>query len=123
MIEIRITPNSPEELAKVIALLNEMNGTLAETKKAKKKTAAEALVPSEPLPEITIEQIEAAPAIELAAELPEVTLEQVRARLAQLSQDGKAPQVKEILAGYGATKLTEVPADKYGELLAATEAL
>lgn len=53
----------------------------------------------------------------------EITLEQVRAKLAALSQAGKAPEVKKLIASTGATKLTDVPAEKYGELLAAAEEL
>lgn len=113
MIEIRITPNSPEMMAKVIALLSDINGvvTMAAPKAAPK--AAPAVVE-----EITIAAVQ-----EPAAELPEVTLEQVRAKLADLSQAGKGPAVKDILKNFGATKLTEVSSDKYGELLAAAEAL
>lgn len=113
MIEIKITPDSPEMMAKVIALLAELGG-IAPGKSAKKKPV------EAPLPEIVIP---AEPAVEPAAVLPDVSLEQVRASLAALSQSGKAGAVKELLSNYGASKLTEVPADKYGELLAAAEAL
>lgn len=50
-----------------------------------------------------------------------VTLEQVRAKLASLSQAGKAADVKKLIADFGAAKLTDIPADKYGELMAAAE--
>ena len=56
-------------------------------------------------------------------EAPKVTLEQVRAKLAVLSQNGKQAEVKELLKKFGAKKLTDVPAEKYGELLTATEEL
>lgn len=49
------------------------------------------------------------------AKLP--TLEDVRAKLAALSQDGKQVQVKELITGFGANKLSDIPADKYPELL------
>lgn len=127
MIEIKITPNSPEMMAKVIALLTDLNGavTIADTEqksapksaKAAQKSAPKSVEPpaETPLPEIVIS--------EPAAELPEVTLEQVRAALAALSALGKTALVKELLANYGASKLTDIPADKYGELLAAAEGL
>jgi hypothetical protein len=54
---------------------------------------------------------------------PSTTLEEVRAKLAQLSQSGKQAEVKNLIAAMGATKLTEVSADKYAELLAQAEAL
>ncbi len=126
MIEIRITPNSPEELAKVVALLNEMNGTLADTtaqKSAHKNAKEEQFSAHKSADAVLLEDAPQADAVEPAAELPEVTLEMVRARLADLSQQGKTGEVKDLLANFGATKLTSVPADKYGELLAAAEGL
>src|SRR5690606_32676479 len=47
----------------------------------------------------------------------DVTLEQVRAKLAELTRNGKREQVKELLNEFGANKLSEVPADKYAELM------
>lgn len=52
---------------------------------------------------------------------PEVKLETVRAKLASLSQSGKQAQVKELITSFGAKKLTDVPADKYADLLEAAE--
>lgn len=49
------------------------------------------------------------------AKLP--TLEDVRAKLAALSQDGKQMQVKELITGFGAKKLSDIPVEKYPELL------
>lgn len=49
------------------------------------------------------------------AKLP--TLEDVRAKLAALSQDGKQVQVKELITGFGAKKLSDIPAEKYPEIL------
>lgn len=57
------------------------------------------------------------------AENATVTLEQVRAKLAALTQSGKQPQVKELLAKFGAKRLTEVPTEKYAELLKEAEAI
>lgn len=47
----------------------------------------------------------------------DVTLEQVRAKLAELTRNGKREQVKALLNEFGANKLSEVPADKYAELM------
>ena len=52
---------------------------------------------------------------------PVITLEQVRAKLAAISQSGKQAQVKQLLNSFGATKLTEVPAKQYANLLAGAE--
>jgi len=48
---------------------------------------------------------------------PKVTLEQVRAKLAELTRNGKREQVKALLNEFGANKLSEVPAEKYAELM------
>lgn len=55
------------------------------------------------------------------AKLP--TLEDVRAKLAALSQAGKQVQVKELITGFGAKKLSDIPAEKYPELLEKAEKL
>ncbi len=52
-----------------------------------------------------------------------ITLEDVRAKLAALSQDGKQAEVKELITEFGAKKLSDVPAEKYSELLAKAEVL
>lgn len=53
----------------------------------------------------------------------DVTLEQVRAKLAELTRNGKREQVKALLNEFGANKLSEVPADKYAELMAKAEGI
>lgn len=57
------------------------------------------------------------------SEETKVTLEQVRAKLAQLSQDGKQAQVKALIKKFGAKKLTDIPAEKYSELMQEAEVL
>lgn len=52
-----------------------------------------------------------------------ISMEMVRAKLAEISQAGKSAQVRELIAGLGVTKLTDVPADKYTELLQKAAAL
>jgi hypothetical protein len=50
-------------------------------------------------------------------------LEEVRAKLAALSQDGKQAQVKALITEFGAKKLSDIPAEKYEELLKKAEEL
>jgi hypothetical protein len=58
------------------------------------------------------------PAEEAPAPEPEaITLEQLRAKMAAKSQAGKGPECKALLATFGASNLTSVPAEKYGELM------
>jgi len=54
---------------------------------------------------------------------PVVTLVQVRARLSELSSEGKKEAIKKLMADFGVSKLTEVPEEKYGELMSAAEEL
>ena len=150
MIEIRIVPSSPEELARVVELLKSFGGTLGE---------APAAAPLPPLPEpsgetlvfrryepqlSTIAKAELDAAYPIApapaqdeptapapapAEppappaAPEVTLEQVRAQLAALAAAGKKAEVRDLLAQVGAERLTEVSPKLYGFLLEKAQAL
>lgn len=56
-------------------------------------------------------------------EEPKITLEDVRARLAQLSRDGKTAQVKVLIQKYDANKLSEVNPDDYEALLLDAEVI
>lgn len=46
------------------------------------------------------------------------TLEEVRAKLAGLQKAGKRAEVKALLSSFGASKLSEVPAASYADLMA-----
>lgn len=50
-------------------------------------------------------------------EEPGYTLVQVREKLAELQKSGKRAQVQELIVGFGVKKLTEIPEDKYSELM------
>lgn len=52
-----------------------------------------------------------------------ITIEHVRAVLAEKSQSGKQPQVKELITKFGAKKLTDIDTAKYPELLEEAEEL
>ncbi|WP_312340206.1 hypothetical protein [Anaerospora hongkongensis] len=54
---------------------------------------------------------------------PVVTLEAVREKLTAISRAGKKTEVKELITSFGAEKLTDIPEDKYAEVLEAAEAL
>ena len=55
--------------------------------------------------------------------VPTYTLEQVRAKLAALSQAGKQAQVKKIITDYDVKKLTDIPAEKYAEIMKTAETI
>lgn len=51
------------------------------------------------------------------------TLEQVRAKLAALTQSGRQSEAKALIAKYGAKKLSEIPRERYPELLKDAEGI
>ncbi|MBU3145624.1 rRNA biogenesis protein rrp5 [Clostridium sp. CF012] len=57
------------------------------------------------------------------SEVKEITLQEVRGTLARLSKNGKQEEVKALIKSFGATKLTEIPKEKYGELLKGTNSI
>ena len=73
---------------------------------------------AEPVPEAKEEKKPAK-----KAKAKEVMLAEVRAVLAEKSRQGHTAEVKELLAKYGADKLSEVDASKYAELKAEAEGL
>jgi hypothetical protein len=105
------------EAPEIVEAINRLSQSMATTPKAK-RVKAEAPAPAPA----------AAPAAAPEAETPTpeaapVTLVQVRARLAELSSEGKKEAIKKLMADFGVSKLTEVPEEKYGELMSAAEAL
>ena len=54
---------------------------------------------------------------------PVIKLEDVRHLLATLSQSGKQKEVKALIQKFGAKKLTDIPEEKYPELLEEAEAI
>jgi hypothetical protein len=87
-------------------------------KKADKPTKEAKVAPAAEEKETT-EQATTKQPDNMSAEVeePSFTLEEVRAKLAALSQAGKQAQVKALIAKFGASKLTDVPKDKYAELM------
>ena len=52
-----------------------------------------------------------------------ITLEVVRAKLAALSQGGKQAEVKDLINSFGVSKLTDIPEERFPEVLEKAEAL
>ena len=75
----------------------------------------ESETPTEPAPS------EPAPAPD--TDVKPITLEAVREKLAELSANGKKEDIKKLLSDFGVAKLTDVEPAKFGELMAAAEAL
>lgn len=55
------------------------------------------------------------------ASIKNITLEDVREKLVFLSQKGKQKEVKELITNFGAEKLSDIPAEKYLEVLKKAE--
>lgn len=112
MIQITFTPETPQQVA---ALTQAMMAYIS--------TPAEAPAP-EPVTKKRKPAVETPAAEAPAAEAPAaVTLEQVRAKLTELSQGGKKDDIKVLIAKFGGTKLTDLKAEQYADVLAAAEAL
>jgi hypothetical protein len=144
MIQITFTPETPEQAAVVAEAIGKylgtvpVGGTVAEVeepaavspKPKARKAAAPAPVSASAAgePEVPNETAAApsepeVPAASTASSPVAVTLEDVRGVLAKLSQGGKAAEVKGLISKFGAAKLTEIPADKYADVLAAAQEL
>lgn len=128
-------PGSKEAIKAVYAMSNAEGSSMPEaTKAAPAPAVKEAAAKAAPKPgkaekpastppvseTATTETTPAASAQTVpASESPSepITLEQVRAKLTELSQGGKAAEVKALITAMGAAKLTDVAADKYPEML------
>jgi|TARA_R110000868_G_scaffold396174_1_gene668283 hypothetical protein len=140
MIQITFTPETPAQAAVVAEAIGKYLGTVAvgETVAEVKEPVAEAPKLSrakksptdantaKPEKDSSIPETSAPTApTKSSTDEPasQVTLEEVRLVLANLSQGGKAAEVKSLIAQFKAAKLTEIPADKYAEVLAAAKEL
>lgn len=85
-----------EQLAKLITELQKLRTEIAKLDKAEPEAKEES---------------------KNAVDLAPLTLAEVRSRLADLSRKGFTAQIRELLAKYGATKLSEVDAKHYHEIM------
>jgi len=56
-------------------------------------------------------------------EIKEISIEEVRGILGTLSENGKGKEVIELIKKFGVTKLTDIPKEKYVELLSEARSL
>jgi DNA replication protein DnaC len=91
--------------------------TAVETKKKAEEPKKEAPKSEEP----KVEEPKQEAAVKEEEEKPMITLETVRTKLASLSQSGKQAQVKALITSFDAKKLTDIPKEKYAELLEKAE--
>ncbi len=121
--QITATFESIEEMKKFSA---EMSGLGEAAKKVtaepdkSKKSAVQAKAEPDPQPEPEPRKTPEAskePEATVEAEEKSYTREEVRAKLAALQKAGKRAEVKDMLTSLGVSKLSELPADRYGELM------
>lgn len=138
IMELKITITNAEEIVQAINnLASALKGVnTAPQKTEEKKTSTKAVETKtktvekppvvEPLPCVT-EYV--APVVEESFDDmfgdPAVdkvyTFEEVKAKLAALSQSGKQAEMKQLIMSYGVTKLSDIPAEKYTELMKKVE--
>lgn len=53
----------------------------------------------------------------------EVTMEEVRGKLAEISQSGRTAEVRELIKKYGGTKLSDIEAKDYADILKEAEVI
>lgn len=139
MIQVTLTPSTVDELTRLLELIakyyegNPVASTgepvevkveaPAQAKKPRASRAAPVITDNSPSLESPSEPVASETSADASDSATEVTLVEVRAKLAALSQAGKAKEVKAVLSGYGVAKLTDLPKDKYAELLANVEQL
>ena len=68
---------------------------------------------AETVDSVTVE----APSVQETEEVQEYTLVDVRAKLAELQKSGKRDSVKALITSFGAERLSDIPEDKYSELM------
>ncbi|MDF2873360.1 MAG: hypothetical protein K0R22_43 [Sporomusa sp.] len=144
-INVNVTINAPVIEGLLQSFIASWNGPVADAKDAK---AAEEVKPTtttrtrkekataaaEPTEVVAAKEEAAAAAAPAKSEekpdetkpvesKPVVTLEAVREKLTAISRAGKKTEVKELITSFGAEKLTDIPEDKYAEVLEAAEAL
>lgn len=125
MMEITININLDPALLSVIHdIASSLKLNTWVTKPAKEKPVAEAATESLGPCGITIDGAEAASEevsddTEILEEVPRYTIEVVREKLVRLSQSGKSKEVKALISTFGTNKLSEIPEEKFAEILAA----
>ena len=132
MMEIKITLDAPE-LAKAINNLAESLSAIKtpvapETKVVTKKEKTTETKSSTPTHDKPVEEkqpeTDKEPDPILADDTTETvtyTPEQVRAKLRSLADNGKTTEMKQIISSFGASKLSDITANKYPEVMKLAE--
>lgn len=113
-LNIRLKVESPELMASILALAEALPkvqlGEVLSLKKVQAIEAKETVIKTENKNEDPAKE-----------ELKAIALEEVRSKLTSLAQSGKQSEVKALIKSFGVAKLTDIPKEKYHELLKAAE--
>jgi len=119
-VEITITLNAPDLAGAIQALAAAMSPGSLKTSPVTQESKA--LEPGKPEGQTSVpNSATEAESTEPPETAPAFTLEEVRAKLAALSQAGKQDAVRGLIGFFGVKKLTDVPPERYGELMAMAE--
>jgi len=113
-VKITITIEAPDDAVKMFL---DMAGALQTIAKTVTVTTEKQVAKEIHKHTKQLDAFKALAAEQKATERPKYTLEQVRAKLADLTRKGKRAEVKALIQSFGVSKLSEVPADKYAELM------
>jgi hypothetical protein len=117
MITITFNPYTPEQIAILTAAMIAYTQAARGEDSVEPTTLAEIRPITEDKPKKAKKPAAEKPAAEETPAPEPVTLEQLRAKMAAVSQAGKGAECKALLVKFGASNLTSVPAEKYGELM------
>lgn len=109
---------------KMFELINALNALTKSVSALTEKLTTEYLNTFETIYEPTEEELqEIAPKEPPATKDEPVTFVQLRSRLSEISRAGKTAEVKELIAKYGASKLSDIAEADYAAVLAEAEGL
>lgn len=116
-------PSWPELADAILEMARQIEGGASSPVEAQRMaaavTAAASSAPEASSPKGEEKPAEVAPA---PAAAPEVALEDVRAAMIRVGREVGREAAKELIEKHGASKLTDVPAERLGELLEAARA-
>ena len=109
----------------MMELVNALNALTAALQKFSSQTTNAYLDTFEEIydPEKDEPQATEAPKEQPTPEQQTVTFVQLRSRLSEISRSGKTAEVKELIAKYGASKLSDIAESDYAAVLAEAEGL
>lgn len=119
--KITITIEAPDDVVKMFQDMAGALQTIAKTVTVTTEKQVEEVAKEIHKHTKQLDAFKALAAEQKAAERPKYTLEQVRAKLADLQRQGKRAEVKALIQSFGVSKLSEVPAERYDELMAKAE--